>query len=112
MKREQLAAYRAALELAHAKEFRLPMTTDAAVALAEQLLAEDFAFRHQVVFHEGEEFTVADVIDAYNEFRASPTPTDIDESIVWHRAANEAALLFWQVMEGHEVDGVEIIRKR
>jgi hypothetical protein len=102
-KREIVAAYAAAVALAGATEPRLHLATNDAAALAVELAASGFTFRHE---------TAAVRAEAYLIAVASDEPSDLEAKLPWLLNIEAAARLFWDAFEGQPVDGVEIIRKR
>jgi hypothetical protein len=102
--REQVAAYREAMTLAGAKDFRLALATPAAVAIAKALEPAEARYPEQL----------AAALQAWDEYAALPVPApdDFDAAIAHSKAAGVAAEVFWEAFEGQPVDGVEIIRRR
>jgi hypothetical protein len=103
MSQKQIAAFAAAMQLAGATEPRLQMSTNDAAALAVELEADGFAFRHEPAPARAH---------AYLAAIATPEPSDIEAKLPWLTNIEAAARMFWDSFEGQAVSGVEIIRKR
>jgi hypothetical protein len=98
--RERVAAVKGALEIAGAKEFRLPMSTADAAKLAAELQPDELRHPEQVAIG----------LKALDEVASAPS--DPEAAIAHGVNVAAAANKFWDGFEQQIVDGVEIIRKR
>jgi hypothetical protein len=102
VQRDRVAAFRAALVLAGAKEFRMSLDTKSAVQLATELEGE--VVRHPEA--------VAAGLAALSSLSDPPEEGDTEGAMRFFAELNKAAVIFWDGFEGQPVDGVEIIRRR
>jgi hypothetical protein len=102
VQRDRVTAYRAALASTGAKEFRMPMSTKDAIALAAEL--EEAEVRHPAAVVAG--------LAALQNIGQSPEKDDSEGVMRFFNELSKAATIFWDGFEGQTVDGVEIIRRR
>lgn len=100
-RRELVAIYATGLEFAGAKEKRLALGTDEAVALAKELSDQELRFPEARKW--------IGVMQALAEI---PEPTAFDDKLIYYKQVSDASARFWDSFEGQEVAGVEIIRRR
>jgi hypothetical protein len=109
-KRESLATFRASALWAGAADVRIGLSTDDAVAVADEMSSEEF--RHHEITIGGALVPTDEVVASYKAARAIEEPKDLEARLAWLKVVSEAADNFWHAFEGQVVDGVEIIRKR
>jgi hypothetical protein len=100
--RDQVVAYRAALEAAGAQEIRLALPTPVAVALAKEL--DPAQARHPE--------QLAAALAQHDALPAAPSGDDVEALAAYGTAYGAVAGAFWDAFEGQTIDGVEIIRRR
>lgn len=105
VQRDRVAAFKAALAATGATEFRMPMATPDAVALAGELLTDDVTPRFAHTAH-------VSAALAAELASAAPEEGDFEGQLARADRIKRAAATFWDAFEGESVDGVEIIRRR
>lgn len=100
--RKDVIAFRDAMVLGGAQHIRLALGTDDALALARELGEGELKFPEQTS-------ASLKVIDA---LRDTAEPEKFEEKVAYYKGLDDCARAFWDVFEGQEVSGVEIVRKR
>lgn len=100
--KDNVIAYRDALKFGGATEFRLSLSTDTAMALADELEASDLTH--------GEKVKAA--VISWKKLAGTPLPDTFDGRHAHVTAQGVAAADFWDAFNGQEVAGVEITRRR